>query len=117
MQKIFFYEDSKGNSPIRDYTNELARKKDDLSKNHARRIAYQIQRLETIGTRNGMPIIRHIEGDIWELRPVPDRILFAAWIEDSFILLHHFRKDTKKTPRSEIEKAKRELTDYRLRNS
>ena len=116
MQQIVFYEDIKGNSPVRDYTNELACKNDDISKNHAKKISYQIRRLETYGTRNGMPIIRHIEDDIWELRPIPDRILFAAWIEDSFILLHHFRKDTKKTPRREIDKAKRELEDYRQRN-
>ena len=102
MYEIIFYEDKKGNSPVRDYTNELARKNDKLSKSQAKKIFYQLQRLEMYGTRNGAPIIKHIEGEIWELRPVPDRILFAAWIENSFVLLHHFRKDTKKTPSGEI---------------
>ena len=31
---------------------------------------------------------------------------------DTFIMLHHFVKKTQKTPKREIEKAKRELEDY-----
>ncbi len=117
MYNIIFYEDKKGNSPVRDYTNQLATKNDKLSKSQARKIFYQFQRLEMFGTRNGEPIIKHIEGEIWELRPTPDRILFAAWIENSFVLLHQFRKETQKTPRSEIEKAKNELADFKERNN
>ena len=45
----------------------------------------------------GEPFIKHLEGDIWELRPLRDRILFAAWLDDGFILLHHFVKKTQKT--------------------
>ena len=117
MYNIVFYEDNKGNSPVRDYTNELTKKNDTFSKSKVKKISYQIQRLEMFGTRNGEPIIKHIEGEIWELRPVPDRILFAAWIENSFVLLHHFRKDTQKTPPGEIEKAKNELADFKNRNT
>ena len=61
-----------------------------------KKIMYQINRLEMFGTRTGEPIVKHIEDEIWELRPTPERILFAAWIENSFVLLHHFRKDTQK---------------------
>lgn len=35
--------------------------------------------------------------------------------DDSFILLHSFRKKTQKTPRREIEKAKAERDDYLFR--
>jgi len=41
--------------------------------------------------------------------------LFVAWIDGSFVLLHHFVKKTQKTPRREIEKAKRELQDLKER--
>ena len=44
-----------------------------------------------------------------------DRILFVAWFDGSFVLLHHFVKKTQKTPRREIEKAKRELKDLKER--
>ena len=33
----------------------------------------------------------------------------------TFVLLHHFQKKTQKTPAAEIEKAKRELEDYKRR--
>ena len=59
--------------------------------------------------------MKHLDGDIWELRPLRDRIFFAAWIDDAFILLHHFMKKTQKTPKAEIEKAKRELKDFKRR--
>ncbi|MBQ5845853.1 MAG: type II toxin-antitoxin system RelE/ParE family toxin [Selenomonadaceae bacterium] len=32
--------------------------------------------------------------------------------QEFFVLLHHFRKKTQKTPMSELEKAKRERNDY-----
>ena len=61
------------------------------------------------------PILNNLEDEIWELRPLRDRILFVAWIDGSFVLLHHFVKKTQKTPRREIEKAKRELKDLKER--
>ena len=59
---------------------------------------------------------KHLEDEIWELRPLRDRILFAAWTGDGFVLLHHFMKQTQKTPRREIEQAKRELVDFKQRS-
>lgn len=44
-----------------------------------------------------------------------DRILFAAWVGDSFVLLHTFMKETQKTPPAEIEKAENELADFKER--
>lgn len=38
-----------------------------------------------------------------------------AWIDGSFVLLHHFMKKTQKTPKREIEQAKRELADLKER--
>ena len=115
MYEIIFYEDRKGCSPVRDYTNELALKNDKESKIKFKKISYQLQRLEVYGTRDGEPVVKHIDGEIWELRPLRDRILFAAWVGNSFVLLHQFLKDTPKTPRSEIEKAERELADFKER--
>ena len=71
--------------------------------------------LQEKGTAAGMPMLRHIQDDIWELRPLSYRILFAKEEPDRFVLLHHFRKTTKKTPKKELEKAIRELTDYKRR--
>ena len=67
------------------------------------------------GFRAGQPYIKHLDAEIWELRPLRNRILFVAWLDGSFVLLHHFVKKTQKTPRREIEKAKRELQDLKER--
>ena len=56
--------------------------------------------------------VKHIDGDIWELRPIRNRILFAGIVGGRFVLLHHFVKKTQKTPVREIEQAKRELKDF-----
>ena len=80
------------------------------------KIGDYIEILSQYGTKAGKPYIRHLEGDIWELRPLWDRILFAGYVEESFVLLHYFVKKSQKTPRREIEQAKRELRDFIERN-
>ena len=59
-----------------------------------------------------MPYVRHLDGEIWELRPLRNRILLAGVVNGKYVLLHHFIKQTQKTPSREIEKAKRELADF-----
>ena len=68
------------------------------------------------GTRIGEPVTKHLEDDIWELRPIDNRILFAYYKDNQFLLLHQFIKKTNKTPQREIKQAKRNLTDYIERN-
>ena len=72
--------------------------------------------LKINGTSVGEPIVKHLDEDIWELRPIRDRILFAYWRDNRFILLHLFMKDTRKTPIREIEQAKRNLQDFLKRS-
>lgn len=49
---------------------------------------------------------------IWELRPLRDRILFFAYIDNKIVLLSHFQKKTQKTPKREIKKAEKLMNDY-----
>ena len=115
MHTIIFYHDKNGHEPVKEYIDELSAKNDKNSRiKHDKIIAY-IKVLQNYGTIAGEPYLKHIDGDIWELRPLRDRIFFAAWIDDSFLLLHHFVKKSQKTPIREIEKAKRELEDFRKR--
>ena len=72
--------------------------------------------LEEYGLSLNEPYIKHLEEDIWELRPLRDRFLFAYWNGNTFIILSHFMKQTQKTPKSEIEKANRLLEDYKKRS-
>ncbi|MGN0384543.1 MAG: type II toxin-antitoxin system RelE/ParE family toxin [Lachnospiraceae bacterium] len=114
---IIFYEKENKKSPVWDFLEEL-RKKASTSKDS--RIQYKqailyIELLQNNGTLLPDNITKHIEEDIWELRPGNNRIFYFFCDEDSFIMLHSFRKKTQKTSRREIEKAKSERDDYLYR--
>lgn len=94
---------------------ELASQKSKDSRIKLNKLNDYIELLSQHGTRAGDPYIKHLEDEIWKLRPHKDRILFVAWLDGSFVLLHHFVKKTQKTPRRETEKAKRELKDIKER--
>lgn len=111
MHKIFFYRDRSGNEPVFEYLKELTSKTDKNSRINANKINDYIEILRVYGTQAGEPYIKHLDGEIWELRPLRNRILFVAWAGDGYVLLHHFIKKTQKTLAREIEKAKRELAD------
>lgn len=111
MSKVYFYKDSTGHEPVAEYIADLARKKDKDSRIKLNKIREYIKVLSEYGTQAGEPYIKHLDGDIWELRPLRDRILFVGWANGCYILLHQFMKKTQKTPPREIEKAKRELAD------
>ena len=117
MYEIDFYEDNRGNSDVADFIKEL-REKSRTSKeariNFNKVVAY-IDILEEMGTWIGEPFAKYLDGEIWELRPLNNRILFAGYKNNTYVLLHHFLKKTNKTPQREIDRAKRELDDYRRR--
>ena len=111
MYKIYFYKRSDGSKPVADYIDELKARRDKDSRIKLNKIEEYIKALRENGLQLRAPHIKHLDGKIWELRPLRERILFVAWQGDSFILLHHFVKKTQKTPAREIEKAKRELKE------
>jgi phage-related protein len=115
MFSIYYYKDSKGNMPVRNYIDDLATKRDKSSHIKYSKILDYIKVLSEKGTTVGVPYTKHIDGDIWELRPIRDRILFAAWDENEqgFVLLHQFMKQTRKTPQKEIDIAMRRLQELR----
>jgi len=115
MFDVIFYADGRGHEPVGSYIDELVARNDKDSRIKLRKIRDYIQYLRLHGKRAGEPYIKHVDGEIWELRPTNDRIFFAAWDRECFVLLHHIVKKTRKTPRSEIDKAKRNLSDFRER--
>ncbi|WP_303690868.1 type II toxin-antitoxin system RelE/ParE family toxin [Megamonas hypermegale] len=112
---VLFYRNEQGEEPVRDYLNELVKKKDKDSRIKLNKIRDYVKILRIYGTRAGEPYVKHIEGDIWELRPLRDRIFFVAWINNSFVLLHQFMKKTQKTPKREIKQAQKEYADLQKR--
>ena len=114
MYEIVFYDDERGNEPVKEFIeklNDKAATSKDARINLKKIVAY-LDALEAYGTRVGEPVTKHLNGEIWELRPLANRILYAYWCDNKFILLHHFIKKSNKTPIREIEQAKRNLASY-----
>ncbi len=116
MYKIIFYKDKKGKSEVQEYILSLQNKKDKSSRIKFNKITSYIDILSENGIIAGEPYMKYIEDDIWELRPLRDRILFAYYDKNTFIILSIFMKTTRKTPKTEIEKAKKLLKDWSDRN-
>lgn len=111
MHPIYFYRTPSGEEPVWDYLHNLTLRKDKDSRIKANKINDYIQILSEYGTAAGEPYMKHLDGEIWELRPLRDLILFVGWHDGAFVLLHTFMKKTQRTPTREIDKAKRELAD------
>ena len=108
------YRDRQGNDEFENWIKELA-EKSKTSKHDRVQLKKILEYLEILrinGTRSGEKYVKHIQGDIWELRPLENRILYAYWKDETFILLHHFKKKTQKTPKKEIQKAQNNLKDF-----
>jgi uncharacterized protein HI_0660 len=117
MYKIHFYKNRKGVQPVREYIKTLDGRNGKDSRIKANKIRDYIKSLSNFGLLLGSNFIKPIEGteNLWELRPLRDRIFFVTWENDGFVLLHHFQKTTQKTPRREIEQALREIEDLKER--
>lgn len=114
MYEIIFYHDKSGFSDIEYYLDELKQKSgtDKDAAIRRKKILQYFAVLKNCGTRCGKPFVKHIEGDIGELRPCNDRVFFFYWKDNRFVMLHHFVKKTRKTPDREKSKAKANLKDF-----
>ena len=110
---IIFYEKENGESEIWDFLEKLRCKS--VNSKDARiqynQILLYMELLKNNGTHLPQNITKHIEENIWELRPGNNRICD----NNSFVLLHCFRKKSLKTPKREILKAKSERDDFLAR--
>lgn len=119
MYTVEFYEDKNGVSEVRDYFMKLA-KEAETDKNariNKNKIFSYVRALEEYGTRIGNPIVKHIDGNLWELRPLSNRIFFFYWKDNKFVLVHYYIKKSQKAPKKEIKKAMSNIKDWLERNS
>ena len=111
--KIELYSTEDGKEVLAEYINELPAK-------HQAKAFREIDLLAEFGNALKEPYVKHIDGEIWELRikfsSDISRIFYFIWQADTIVLLHGFIKKTQKTPRSEIEIAQKRLRDYKRRH-
>ncbi len=112
MYRILLYTRENGRSPVKEFTEDLAKKNKRAELTSL--FAYE-KRLQECGMQVNETYpgtMKHLRDGIYELRPGRNRVLFFSYINDSFVLLHVFKKATQKTPIHEIEKAKKEMNDF-----
>lgn len=101
MFEIIFYRDKNGKSEIVDYLDFLgkqAKNSKDARINREKILSYMAA-LAEYGTRIGTPFVKHIEDNLWELRPLANRIFFFYWKDNKFIMVHHYIKKSQKAPK------------------
>lgn len=105
---VRFYATDAGTEPVRNWLRLLS---DDVRKI----IGNDIKTVQ-FGWPIGMPLVRHIEPGLWEIRiNIPDaiaRILFTT-AGPVMILLNGFIKKTQKTPKQEIALARKRMKEVR----
>ena len=67
-------------------------------------VAQYLNRQEALGHRIKEPVSKHLRDGINELRPGPHRLLFF-YQKGQIVMVHVFRKKTRKTPSREVKTA------------
>ncbi|MBF0164325.1 MAG: type II toxin-antitoxin system RelE/ParE family toxin [Magnetococcales bacterium] len=98
--QVAFFRTETGGEPVREWLKSL-------DQTERRIIGEEIKTVQ-IGWPLGMPLVRKMEADLWEIRcQLPGRIariLFTTEAE-KMVLLHGFIKKTQKTPDQELQVA------------
>jgi phage-related protein len=105
--RVELFTTATGRCPVQEYI-------DKLSSREAGRLTHVLEMLKSAGTGLGAPHTRSLGGKLWELRitgPLQHRVLYLAASGRRLILLHAFTKKTNRTPRAEIETARRRMTE------
>jgi phage-related protein len=105
---VRFYREASGSEPVREWLKSLP-------ESERRDIGTDIKTVQ-FGWPLGMPVVDHIERDIWEVRSRLStriaRVLFT--LEGStMVLLHGFIKKDRRTPKPELDLARQRLKKLR----
>lgn len=114
--QVEFYQKENGKIPVMDYLLTLN------PKMRAKAFS-EIELLQKHGTELRGPYTKPIKGesnkDLFELRikfsSDISRIFYFTFRNNTFVLLHGFTKKTEKTPKGEIERARRYKENYERR--
>ena len=106
---VVFYIEDDGRSPVREFLRSLDRRTQ-------ARFDWSIEQLLVRNVQAREPLVRHLEGKIWELRRESDtniyRLFYSFLSGRRILFLHGFQKKTQKAPRREIETAVRRLENF-----
>jgi phage-related protein len=85
------------------------------------KLLWTFELLEELGIEVGMPYVKFLGDKLYEIRIRVDRnsfrVIYFAYTDRKFILLHGFQKKTQKTPKKELEIAQKYMEDFLGRNA
>jgi phage-related protein len=105
---VRFFRESTGSEPVRDWLKRLPLEE-------KREIGSDIKTVQ-FGWPIGMPVVDHIDGDVWEVRTrLSTRIARVLFVLEGnvMVLLHGFIKKERKTPKADLDIAKQRLKKLR----
>ena len=109
---VEYYVDDYGRSPVGDFLHGLDNKT-------FRRFDWSLAQLRVRNVQAREPVVRHIEGKIWELREESGtniyRLLYSFQAGRRIVLLHGFVKKSQKLQRRELEIAQTRLIRFQER--
>lgn len=109
---IVFYIEESGREPVREFLQSLDAKTQT-------RFSWSIEQLRMRNTQAREPLVRHLEGKLWEIREESStniyRIMYFFFTGRRIVFLHGFQKKTQKTPRREIDTALERMQQFILR--
>jgi phage-related protein len=109
---VQYYVTATGNSPVTDFIDSL----DDTAQ---AKVINTVRLLKEYNVRLGGSHAKKLTGtDLWELRILGSdsiRVFYVAVEQQSFLLLHGFKKKTFTTPKKELKLAVDRLKEYRSR--
>jgi phage-related protein len=98
---VKFFHTETGNEPVRDFLR-------DLQPEDRKIIGTDIKEVQ-FGWPLGMPLVRKMEKDLWEVRSHLERRIFRVLftvVGGQMVLLHAFIKKSQSTPQQDLETAR-----------
>lgn len=106
--KVVFFRTLRGNEPVREWLQSLR-------KEEKRTLGEDIKTVQ-FGWPLGMPLVRKLEKDLWEVRSsLPSgiaRVIFTV-DSDTMVLLHGFIKKSQKTSPNDLDLARERMAQLR----
>jgi phage-related protein len=101
--EVVFFKTDRGNMPVKEWLNSLSKE--------SKKIIGEDLRTAQFGFPLGMPLVRFMEKNLWEIRSHLEngsgvRIFFTI-CQNYMILLHSFVKKSQKTPKKELTLARK----------
>ena len=105
---VYFYKTEAGNEPVRQWLQLLGPKDKKMIGDDIKTIQF--------GWPLGMPLVRHIDSEIWEIRSrLSDGIARILFLLDgnAMVLIHGFIKKQQKIPKPDLDLARNRVKQLR----